>query len=235
MPVPSIPLVPLLFLALQAPPAPPANAPAGHWEGTIAVPGQTLEIQVDLATREQKWEGTITIPAQNVKALPLSGISVDGSAVSFGMPRVPGAPAFKGTLSSDRRTLSGDFTQGGGGYPFSLAWKGEPRLEVPPKNKPLGKELEGSWNGALNANGTKLRLVLELGNEDGAAVGTLASLDQGGIELPVSSIVQAASHLTVTVATIGGTFEGDLKDGRLDGTWTQGGVSLPLVLAKSPR
>jgi hypothetical protein len=236
MPIPWTQLAPMLgFLALQAPATPSPSTPAGHWEGTIAVPGQALEIQVDLATRDQKWEGTVTIPAQNVKALPLSGIAVDGTAVRFGMPKVPGAPAFKGTLSSDRRTMSGDFTQGGGAYPFSLAWKGEPRLEVPTKNKPVGEELEGSWEGALDANGTKLRLVLKLANQDGASSGTLTSLDQGGIELPLSSIVQAASHLTVTVTSIGGTFAGDLKDGRLDGTWTQGGMSLPLVLARSSR
>ena len=139
MPIPWTPLVPLLFLALQAPAASSPEAPAGHWEGTIAVPAQTLEIQVDLATREHKWQGAIAIPAQNVKALPLSGITVDGTAVSFGMPTVPGAPAFKGTLSNDHRTITGDFTQGGGSYPFSLVWKGEPRLEAPTKNTALAR------------------------------------------------------------------------------------------------
>jgi hypothetical protein len=225
-------------LSSFAPQAPATGTPstpnaAGHWEGTIQVPGQALEVQVDLAARADKgWDGTITIPAQNVKAMPLAGIVVEGTTVTFGMPMVPGSPAFKGTLSADGSTLSGDFTQGGGTVPFSLARKGEARIEAAPKNKPIDKTLEGSWEGTLDANGTRLRLVLKLKNEDGAATGTLTSLDQGGISIPASSIVQAGPHLTVTVPTISGKFEADLKDGRLEGTWTQGPASLPLVLAR---
>jgi len=45
----------------------------------------------------------------------------------------------------------------------------------------------------------------------------------------------AASHLTITGPTIDGTFEGERRDGRLEGTWVQGGVSLPLVFARSSR
>jgi hypothetical protein len=223
----------------QAPAAatPSAPPPAGHWEGTIQVPGQALEIQVDLASRAPgAWQGTISIPAQNVKALPLTDIAADGAAVTFGMKMVPGAPVFKGTLSKDGKSMTGDFTQGGAAFPFALTWKGEAQLvEAPPKNKPVAKELEGAWEGTLDANGTKLRLVLKLANKDDAATGTLTSLDQGGIELPVSSIVQTASHLAVTVPSVSGAFEGDLKEGRLDGTWTQGPASLPLVLTKRPQ
>jgi hypothetical protein len=216
--------------------APSAPKAAGHWEGTIQVPGQALEIQVDLAPRADKsWDGTITIPAQNVKALKLAGIAVEGTSVAFGMPMVPGSPAFKGTLSADGSTMSGDFTQGGGTLPFSLARKGDARIEAAPKNKPVDQSFEGSWEGTLDAYGTKLRLVLKLANEDGAATGTLTSLDQGAIAIPVSSIVQAGSHLTVTVPTIGGKLEGDLKEGRLEATWTQGPASLPLTLTKSGR
>jgi len=227
----------LTILALQTPAAPaPPTGPAGHWVGTIQVPGQALDIEVDLATRPPNtWEGTITIPAQHLKALPLSGVSVEGTAVTFGMKTVPGAPVFKGTLSKDARSIAGDFSQAGRTMAFSLAWKDEPRIEAPPANKPIEKEFEGAWEGALDAGGNRLRLVLKLSNQDGAATGTLVSLDQGGVELPASSIVQAASHLTMTVPTIGGTFEGELKDGRLEGTWAQGGVSLPLVFARSSR
>jgi hypothetical protein len=226
----------LSVTAPQTPAAPSRTAPPGdgHWEGAIQVPGQALDVQVDLARRPPKgWQGAIAIPAQNVKGLPLTGVAVDGSKVTFGMQMVPGAPAFKGTLSADGGTITGDFTQGGATFPFSLTRKGDARLEPAPKNEPLDKALEGSWAGTLDANGTKLRLVLALTNEDGAAAGTLTSLDQGGIALPVASIVRAGSHLTVTVPSISGTFEGDLKDGRLEGTWKQGPMSLPLVLTKA--
>ncbi len=108
-------------IAAQAP-----AGPAGHWEGTIQVPGQELAISVDLATNaDAKWEGAIAIPAQNVKALPLSDITVKGSAVGFAMKGVPGDPQFAGTVSKDGKSIAGDFSQGGVTLPFTLTWKGE--------------------------------------------------------------------------------------------------------------
>ena len=82
------------------------SGPVGHWEGPIQVPGQELAISVDLALNaEARWEGTIAIPTQNVKALPLSDITVKGSAVGFAMKGVPGDPQFAGTVSKDGRQV----------------------------------------------------------------------------------------------------------------------------------
>jgi uncharacterized protein len=91
------------------------TGPAGHWEGSIAVPGQPLAIVVDLALKEgQPWVGTISIPAQNLKAFPLSDITVAGNAVGFAMKGVPGDPRFAGTLAADGKSIAGELSQGGG-------------------------------------------------------------------------------------------------------------------------
>jgi hypothetical protein len=213
--------------------AQPATGPAGHWEGSIEVPGQPLAIVVDLAPKEaQPWVGTIAIPAQNLKAFPLSDISVTGNAVAFAMKGVPGDPRFAGTLSADGKSISGEFTQGGGSIPFTLAWKGEAKIEEPPNSTEITKDLEGSWEGALDVSGTVLRLVLKLTNQPGGAMGTLVSLDQAGAEIPISSIAQAGSQLKFTITTINASYVGDLKDGQLAGTWAQGPGSWPLVFKR---
>ena len=94
------------------------------------MPGQELAISVDLALNaEAKWEGTIGIPAQNVKALPLSDITVKENAVGFAMKGVPGDPQFAGTVSKDGKSIAGDFSQGGATLPFTLTWKGEARRQ----------------------------------------------------------------------------------------------------------
>jgi hypothetical protein len=210
-----------------------AAAPAGHWEGTIETPGAALAIAIDLAARPgDKWEGAITIPAQHVKAFPLADITVKSTAVSFAMKGVPGSPQFSGTVSADGKSIAGQFSQGGGTLPFSVAWKGEAQLEARTKSAPVDKEFEGAWEGTLNANGTPLRLSLTLTNQDGASTGTLLSLDQGAAEIPISSIVQTGSHLKVTIGPIGATYEGDLKDGQITGTWSQGPGTLPLVFSR---
>ena len=99
--------------------AQPAATPSGHWEGAIQLPGQELQIQIDLAPKGDTWEGTIAIPLQGVKNMPLAAISVKGDSVNFALS-APGQPQFAGTLSKDAKSLSGQFSQGGGTVPFSV-------------------------------------------------------------------------------------------------------------------
>jgi hypothetical protein len=210
-----------------------ATSPAGHWEGSIQVPAQSLSVQVVLQPgADSAWNGTITIPAQNIKAFPLSAVSVLGDAVTFAMKGIPGDPLFKGTVAKDGRSISGEFTQGGMTMPFTLAWKREATLEAPAASSPITADFEGAWEGALEAPGAKLRLKLRLSNQNGRATGTLVSVDQGGVELPIAPITQTGQHVKLTVGAVSGTYEGDLKDGQITGTWTQGGMTLPLVFMR---
>jgi uncharacterized protein len=213
--------------------AQPTTGPAGHWEGAIQVPGQELEIQIDLAGAGEKWDGTITIPAQNLKGFPLSDISVQGDTVRFAMKGVPGEPQFKGAVSKDAHTLSGDFSQGGGTVPFTLTRTGEAKFEPLPKSTPITKDLEGSWAGTLDVEGKTLRLTLKLSNQaDGLAAGTVVSIDQGGAEIPITAVIQTGTHLKLAVRAIAATYEGDLEDGQLTGKWTQGPGTWPLVFKR---
>jgi CubicO group peptidase (beta-lactamase class C family) len=107
----------LLVLVLLAIPA-LADSAAGRWDGSIALPSMKLEIQIDLEHAAGAWKGTIDIPAQGARDLPLTAISIDGAKVSFQIAGVPGTPAFNGTLAADK--IEGDFTQGGGTFPFTL-------------------------------------------------------------------------------------------------------------------
>jgi uncharacterized protein (TIGR03067 family) len=100
--------------------------------------------------------------------------------------------------------------------------------------RPIPKELEGIWEGALDANGKALRVLVKLSSGvDGFGTGTLASLDQGtGAESPIVAVVQIKSRITLIVPGLRGTYDGQLKDGQLTGTWSQGRVTLPLILKR---
>jgi uncharacterized protein len=212
------------------------SGPSGHWEGTIDVPNQPINVIVDLAGKAgEAWQGAVSIPSQNVRGFPLSSITVDGSAVSFLMKGIPGEPTFKGTTSADGKTITGEYSQAGTMLPFTLAWKGEAKLEPAVKSAAIGKEFEGTWKGPLQVGSTTLNLIVTLSNADGSAHGTLVSVDQGGVEISIAPIVQTGSHLKLVVSPIGGTFEGDLKDEQLTGTWTQGSAALPLVLSRAAK
>ena len=217
-----------LTLAQSAPP------PSGRWEGAIQVPGQELKVEIDLAEIGGKWQGRIAIPVQNMKDFPLSDITVKGDAVSFAMKGIPGHPQFNGTVSKEGKVLSGDFIQGGGTMPFSLTRTGDAKFDPPPKSTPVAKEVEGTWEGTLNVNGKTLRLVLKLANQgDSGAGGTLISVDQGNAEIPLGAVTQTGSKLKVMVPAVQGAYDGELKDGQLTGTWTQGPLSLPLTFTRA--
>ena len=165
---------------------------------------------------------------------PLSDIKVHEESVSFVLKGIPGHPEFTGTLSNEGKTFSGDFKQGGGTVPFSLTRTRDAKIEPAPKSTPVTKELEGSWEGALNVDGTTMRLLMKLTNDANAgATGTLVSLDQGNAEIPLGAVVQTGTKLKVLVPAVMGSYEGELKDGQLIGTWTQGPRSLPLTLTRS--
>jgi hypothetical protein len=209
---------------------------SGHWEGAIKTPGAELGVMVDLSRDASgTWIGAIDIPVQGVKGFSLSPVTVDGNAVTFGMKGVPGDPLFKGTVSTDPRTISGDFSQSGTTIPFSLAWKGEAKVAPPLKSTAITKDLEGSWEGALNLQGTTLRLVLNLANGADGGSGTLTSVDQGGAKIPVTQVVQTDAAVKLVVNGIGASYEGKVANGQIDGTWAQSGRQFPLVFKRATK
>ncbi len=98
---------------------PPALA--GHWAGAMELPGMKLDFDLDFAFAGNAWTGDVTIPLQNARNLPLEGIAVDGTKVTFAIKDVPGAPTFKGEFSPDGLKITGQFLQGGQSFPFTAA------------------------------------------------------------------------------------------------------------------
>jgi hypothetical protein len=221
-----------LVLSSSLPAGQTAAGAAGHWKGTLQVPGQALDIEIDLAQTGDKWEGAIAIPAQGLKGFPLSAIALQGDRVTFAMAGVPGEPHFSGTLAKDGKSLAGDFTQGGATIPFTVTRTGDAKLEPLPKSTPIPKELEGAWEGAIEVNGQTLHLTLTLANSpEGPATGTLVSIDQGA-QIPLPSIVSAGTHLKLIAQSVAGTWEGETSATQLTGTWVQGPLNVPLVFKR---
>lgn len=134
--------------------------------------------------------------------------------------------------------MSGTFntTEGGHSIPFSLTRTGDARIDAPPKSPPIGKELEGTWNGTLDVNGTARRLVLTMSNQaDGTSTASLLSVDGGGVAIPVA-IVQKGTSVMLDVQMVGGSYAGTLNaDGtELVGSWKQGQAALPLTFKRAP-
>ncbi|HZF32068.1 MAG TPA: hypothetical protein VE907_23320 [Gammaproteobacteria bacterium] len=100
--------------------------------------------------------------------------------------------------------------------------------------QPSATELAGDWQGALDANGTQLRLVFHVSvTTDGKLAATLDSLDQGAKGIPVQSVTMDGSSVRFDVSVVAGVYEAKLADkNTMTGKWRQSGMELPLDLKR---
>jgi hypothetical protein len=205
-------------------------APVGHWEGSFSGPTGPVAIQVDLSVNTQ---GTLVgmLATGEVQGVPLSQVAVEGRVVRF---EIPSASArFSGTLADDNQSIAGEFINQAGGAPSVLTRTGDARVAARLTSARVSAELEGNWNGILEVEGRKKRLVLKMINQpDGTSVGTIVSVDDGSIELPVT-VVQDGRNLRVEVKLNGGVYVSSLTDANeLAGTYTEKGIEFPLTLRR---
>ena len=95
--------------------------------------------------------------------------------------------------------------------------------------------VEGVWKGALKANDVELRVRLHVTEDKtGALEATFDSIDQDAMGLPISSISLKDSTLKFELEEASASYEGKINGDRtrVSGTWTQGGVSLPLEFTR---
>ncbi len=95
------------------------------------------------------------------------------------------------------------------------------------------QEITGSWKGELDIQGMKLPLILNISKDGNVLKSTLDSPKQGAKDIPVSKTEFVNTILNFEAPNLGISYKGTLKDGKIDGTFSQGGMQLPLVLEKT--
>jgi hypothetical protein len=228
----------LVLVGLLLAPAPSVLAqsavdPSGHWEGSVQIPGRDVIFEVDLVRNASgELSGTMNHPAEKISGLPLRSVVVDDRSISFNARR---DQPFTGTLGADGTSMSGEYTMSGYVLPFSLIRTGNATIAAPVKSAPVGRELEGTWNGALAVNGTSLRLVLTIANQaDGTAAARLISLDEGELEAPLA-ITQKASSVALVNSIVVSSYAGALNSEQTElvGTYSQGALVAPLTFRRA--
>lgn len=93
------------------------------------------------------------------------------------------------------------------------------------------QDILGAWSGKLDLGTAKLTLVFHFSKDDaGKLKCVMDSPDQGAKGIPAEAEVTAEGKLSVTIAALGVNYEAQVSDKRMEGTFNQGAVSLPLVL-----
>ena len=96
------------------------------------------------------------------------------------------------------------------------------------------QDITGQWNGAIEIQGTQLRIVFNIEKNDTGLVATLDSPDQGAAGIATTSTTLEENQLTIVANALGMKYDGELStDGTaINGTFNQGGMSLPLNLSR---
>ncbi|MEJ8803055.1 alpha/beta hydrolase family protein [Pontibacter sp. H249] len=95
-------------------------------------------------------------------------------------------------------------------------------------------DVTGSWNGALNVGGAKLRLVFNISaTPDGSLTATMDSPDQGAKGIPVTSVKLVQDSLYLNIQAIQGSYAGKLTGPEsIDGYLKQAGQRMHIPLTK---
>jgi hypothetical protein len=206
--------------------------PSGHWKGTIEIPGNALDFEMDIARNFRgEWIGAVTSGTDHV-TVPLQKVGLDGRQLTF-WARTD--QPFHGEFADSGDMVSGTATLSGYTLSFGMSRTGDARIEPRPTSLAVSKDLEGVWNGVLSAGGRELHFVLSIANQpDGTALAHQVNVDEGGLMLYLV-VGQNGRHVTIEARGVAASFVGDLNAAgtEVSGTWTQGTTSLPLTLTRA--
>ena len=96
------------------------------------------------------------------------------------------------------------------------------------------QEIKGDWYGSLEVMGTQLPLVFHIKKTDTTYSSKMDSPSQNGFGFPVATTRFTNDTLSLKMDNIGASYTGTLEDGKITGTFTQMGNTLPLILSREP-
>ena len=202
---------------------------AGDWEGTLHAGPADLRLVLHITKAEGgALKATLDSVDQGAYGIPVSSVSLKDSKLSLGVEAVHGS--YEGKVSSDGNAISGTWAQG---QPLPLEFKRSATSKAPPKPA-KASDIDGAWLGTLEVGAIKLRVIFHIVNTEDGLVATLDSPDQNAMGLPTTKVTRDGASLKIEVKKIDGVYEGKISAdlNTIDGTWTQGGGSNPLVLKR---
>jgi hypothetical protein len=209
----------------------------GYWKGVIGAGPDALPVDLKIA---EPADGTFRAegddPMQGANRLPMS--------VTYNWPTVKlavasGAGMFEGEINNAKTEMAGLWIQGGQSTPVTVERADYQAEHAHDADKDYSfaseNDLQGHWKGSWEIWKVKIRLALDIAKlPDGTFSATIANLDQFGNDdpVPASNFEYRASDLRLKWKWADGAYEGKLENGKLVGTWLQGGGGFPLVFER---
>jgi hypothetical protein len=211
----------------------------GYWKGTFEPGGLPADLKV-----VEKADGTFRAEGD----VPMEGVNGRPVLVTYSRPAVKlavatGGGMFQGKINSANTEISGSWIEGGQSSSVIVKRADYQAEHAGDSGKNYaftsGNDLQGHWKGTwilpFGKVRVKMRLALDIAKlPDGSFSATVANIDQFGRDdpIPTSSFQYGPKGLRMAWQWAGVRYEGKLKNGKLTGTWFQGGGGFPLVFER---
>lgn len=220
----------------------PGFALQGYWEGEIGAGANAVPVDLKIA---RQADGTFRAEGD----IPVMGIQGRPMNVSFNPPLVEfrpadGAGVFRGQLNDSDTEISGSWMQSGQSLPASIR-----RVDYQAEHAhddfkdywfTSDNDLQGHWKGTwivpIGNVKAPVREAVDIAKlPDGSYSAALVNEDTLGAEAPVPTSVFEYSppNLHLEWKWQGCAYDGKLENGKLVGTWSQGGGGFPLVFGRT--
>jgi hypothetical protein len=211
--------------------APAGGSIAGDWHGSLEAGGKTLRLVLHIpATTGGTQTGTLDSVDQGLSGIPVTAIVVKDSKLTFTVDSLPVHASYEGTVKPAGSEIDGTWTQGG---PMTLNFA--PGVGADAASKPATpSDIDGTWAGMLDVNGKTLHVLLKVTNTADGLTAQLQSPDQNPMWVKAYALTRENGTLSASFAIFGVELSGKIAAdlGSIDGTLSQGGGNLPLVLKR---
>jgi len=207
----------------------------GDWEGTLGHGNLALHLSLKIAEPSPgTFQAQLDDPDQG-------SMNLHATSMTYLAPKVhlqwdAFNAMFDGEVNNQDNKLVGAWTQGGHKLPLTFRRAQTDATPVAEEQKDYGEgapdQIQGHWKGDLNASGVTLHIVFHIAlMPDGSYSATMDSPDQGAAGIPASAVKFTFPDVRIGWRGIG-YYIGKLNEGKLSGSWHQGGVSLPLHMQR---
>jgi uncharacterized protein len=202
----------------------------GTFTGTLEAGEAELHVVLHLSRNSQGvLNATLDSLDQAVFGIEASPVTLDSGLLKFEVRRL--GIYFEGKVSGDQKTIDGEWRQGSASLP--LVFQIEPASHKPEDAK---FPVEGLWQGALEANGLRLRLQLHVAHDQkGELIAALDSLDQFVSGLPAAKVSQKDNSFHFEIPSLESTYDGtlDVTKSSITGDWSQSEIKQKLEFKRS--
>jgi hypothetical protein len=234
---PAQPSAQITLKHIPAPAASPASAQpqiVGDWGGTLKVMN-TAQLRLIFhiaAGKDGALTATLDSVDQGSNGIPVDAVTLKDSMLTMTVNAVPGVGTYQGTVNKDASAIEGNWTQGQN-PPINLnLTPAKPQVAAKPGTP---SDIDGTWAGLLDAGSANLHILFKFVNMENGLSASIQSPDQSPAWAPATSVARDGDKITITFNAFGATFEGKIAADKatIDGTFTQQGHEMPLVVRKS--